>query len=711
MNNPINLFRNTAIELLSRPKRLVKNYSKDKLSADLIAGATVAIVLLPQSIAFALIAELPPQMGLYAAIIGAIFGALWGSSNHIHTGPTNASSLLVLSALSTAVPVGSAEYLIAAGLLAFMVGTFQLVMGLARMGVLVNFVSHSVVVGFTSGAGVLIILKQVPNILGLHLKSENILDTLQGVLLNVSEIHWFTFGLGGIAILAVVLFKRINKKAPTAFIAMASASFLVFLFGLDELGVEVIGMLPSMLPPLSDVSQFSFGLVSKLSTGALAVGAIGLVETSAISRSIAAQTHQRLNNNQEFVGQGLANIFVGLFSGYPTAGSFSRSALNYNARAKTPFAAIFSSLFVLMAMFFLAPLAVYLPKAALAGVLIMTALRIIDRAEIKKIWLGSKEDALIMAVTFFGTLVLHIEFAVLAGILLSLAVYIVKTSVPRVTVLAPTDDYNHLLHQPTKIGCPQLAIMAIEGDIYFGAVNHVEESILNELAKTPSKRLLLLHMRQVVNMDISGIHMLEMLMTMLREKNGDLFLTDVQPNVMTLMIDTGFYEKAGLHNFLNLDFAVNHLFYRVLDPAICIYECDLRIFKECQNLPKRNFVFELPLITPDALANLNTISPQALWERMQTPNGPIVIDVREPGEYDQGHIPNARLISLPTILSEEADLPQDKEVILVCRTGRRSARAENFLKSKAYDNITILKGGILAWEAAGLLEAVEEVAS
>ena len=312
-----------------QPVQLVAHYQRANLRADLISGVTVAIILLPQAIAFALIAELPPQMGLYAAVVGAFVGGLWGSSNQIHTGPTNAISLLVFSTLSGLVQPGTTDFYIAAGLLALMTGVFQLAMGLARLGVLVNFVSHSVIVGFASGAGILIAVKQIAPLLALRFPSHNILETIGGIVGNIGSLHPATAALGLATMLLIIVLRRINPRLPAAMISMVVTALLVYLLDLANLGVDVIGELDQGFPPLADISQFSPALAGRLATGALAVGAIGLVETTAISRSIATQTGQRLDSNQEFVGQGMANIFSGLFTGYPVAGSFSRSAVNF----------------------------------------------------------------------------------------------------------------------------------------------------------------------------------------------------------------------------------------------------------------------------------------------------------------------------------------------------------------------------------------------
>jgi sulfate permease, SulP family len=691
-----------------RPLRLITTYDRTHLRPDLVAGLTVAVILLPQAIAFALIAELPPAMGLYAAVVGAVFGALWGSSNQAHTGPTNAISLLVLSALITTAAPGTPEFLLAAGLMALMAGVFQLAMGLARLGMLVNFVSHSVIVGFAGGAAVLIALNQLRHLLGLEFTSRNVLHTVEATLAGLAQVHQPTAVLGIGTILLILLLRRLDRRLPAALISMAVASLVVFLFRLHETGVRVIGELPRSLPPLADLPYFDLEMIGALSTGALAVGAIGLVETTAISRAISAHTGQRLDSNQEFVGQGLANIFSGLFSGYVVAGSFSRSAVNYEAGARTPIAAIFSSAFVVVAMLLLAPLAAFLPRAALAGVLIVTAYNMIDQREIVRIWQGTRSDAVIMLATFLGTLLLHIEFAVLAGILLSFAFYIMKTSVPRVHAVLPDDDFVHFRHQPQKPECPQLGIVDILGDLYFGAVNHVEEAIYAHAQAYPDQRFLLLRLHSVHHCDISGIHMLESVRHLYRERGGDLYLARVREPVLRLLKSCGFYDELGPDHLLSGDDAVSHLFHRILDPAVCIYECPVRAFKECQNLPKREYDLDVHLHTEFPVAPLPAIPARGLWQQLRNGQSPpLLIDVREPREFHRGHIPQAELVPLPELLADTADLPQGRRIVLVCRSGRRSQRAAHLLLSRGFSDVSILEGGMLAWEAAGLLEAVE----
>jgi SulP family sulfate permease len=690
-----------------QPVHLIRSYRRSNLRPDIVAGLTVAVILLPQAIAYALIAELPPEMGLYTAILAAIVGALWGSSNHLQTGPTNAISLLTLSTLFVMATKGSADYMVLAGLMAIMVGVIQLAMGLARLGVLVNFVSHSVIVGFSSGAAVLIAIQQLPHLLGLELTGHGLLEAIRGIVIHLLEAHRPTAILGLGTILLIVVLRRLNRKLPGPLIAMVAAAAVVWLSGLDQQGVVVIGELPRGLPPIAKLPLLDLGVIGQLAPGALAVAAIGLVEAMSIARSIASQSGQRLDSNQEFVGQGLANIASGAFSGYAGSGSFTRSAVNFEADGQTPMASAFSGLFVLIAMLVFAPMAAYVPRTALAGVLILTAYSMVDRKEIVRIWRGARADAAIMVVTFVGTLILHLEFAVLTGILMSFAVYIIKTSVPEVSPVLPDRNWRHFVPQPDKTPCPQLAILDIFGDLYFGAVSHIEKAVELHLAANPDQRFLLLRMHSVDQCDFSGIHALEGLVHASRERGGDVFFVRVHESVLDLMESTDFCETLGEDHFLGDDEAIPHLFYKVLDPAICIYECDVRAFRECQNLPKHRLPLEFCLSDAPAV-DVADISPQELWQQLCGGAAPLVVDVREPREFERGHVPQAQLMPLPSLLSEMSDLPRDHPLVLVCRSGRRSTRAACALLNRGFDNVAVLRGGMLAWEAAGLLEALDK---
>ena len=697
------------IHYLKRPVRLFQEYDRANFRPDLIAGLTVAVILLPQAIAFSIVADLPPQMGLYSAVIGAIFGALWGSSNQMHTGPANAISLMVFSGLSGAVPPGTAEFAIAAGVMAIMVGIFQMLLGLIRLGVLVNFVSHSVIVGFTVGAGILIAIKQLEPLFGLSLPDSRVYETPFIIAQNIAQTHLPSALIGIGTMIFLVVLRRINPKLPIALLSMIVASLIVYVLRLDLVGVSVIGEIPSGFPPLANLPLFDLDLISRLSAGALAVASIGLVESMAIARSMAAQTGQRLDSNQEFIGQGIANTLSGFFSGYPIAGSFSRSAVNFNNNAQTPVASLISGIFVLIAMLVLGPLAAFLPVSALSGVLIVTAYGMIDVPEMKRIWQSKGGDAAIMVITLVGTLFLAIEFAVLTGIILSLAMYILRTSTPKVHAVLPDARFRHFFNQPDRDDCLQLAVIEILGDLYFGAVQHVEEFILDYAAKHPQQRFLLLRMHNVNHCDFSGVHFLESIVKAYRDKGGDVFLVRMNPRVREIANSTNFDDFIGADHFLDEDEMIGHIFHHILDPAVCIYECPFRVFKECQNLPKQIDVAGMPRFRDIPSGSVVKIPPQKLWDLIHSPNGnaPFVVDVREPREFRRAHIIEASSIPLSRILADDVMLPSDRQIVLVCHSGRRSRRAAYALQSIGCMNVSILDGGMLAWEASHLLEAVD----
>jgi SulP family sulfate permease len=584
-------------------------------------------------------------------------------------------------------------------------------MGLARLGMLVNFVSHSVIVGFATGAGVLIAVRQIPTLLGLDVESHTLVGTAFESVAELTDTGIPTALIGIGTIILIVTLKAINRKIPASLIALVVASLTVFILTPERLGIEVIGELPKGLPPVAGLFQYiSLDLIVDLASGALAIAAIGLVETIAISRTIATESGQRLDSNQEFVGQGLANIVSGVFSGYACAGSFTRSAVNYDSNARTPFAAVISGFLIIVGMFALAPLAVFMPRSALAGVLIVVAISMINRKEIARIWRGTRGDAVIMVVTFLATLFSELALAILLGIILSFALYIIRTSVPRVHQVVPDEGFNHFKFQPDQPVCPQLGVVDILGDLYFGAVNHVEEAIRSSNDKYPDQRFLLVRMHNVNQCDYSGLHMLENVLKSYREKGGDMYMVHVSYRVDKLMTSTGFCDTIGLENYLPDDEAVSYLFYKVLDPAVCIYECPHRVFAECQNLPKQLYSEDGPFTEVDYTTQpVGEVKAKTLWKEMHDGDKrPVVIDVREPREYHHGHIPDAKLVPLITILigDYEPEFKDEQRLVLVCRSGRRSRRAALKLMDEK-DNVEILQGGMLAWEAAGLLEAIE----
>jgi len=694
---------------LTRPLSILGKYSVANLRPDLLAGLTVAVVLLPQAIAYAMIAELPPQMGLYSAIIASIIGALWGSSHHLHTGPTNATSLLVLASLLTIAQPGTTEFVAAAGLLTIMVGIMKLAMGMLRMGVLVNFVADSVVLGFIGGAGVLITINQLRHLLRIDIPSSpSIITTLGDLVYNIGETHYLSLGLGLGTVLVIVIVRRIRPSWPASLVAMVAASAATGFLDLDEQGVRVLGALPRSLPPLAHLPVPGLEMLGRLSAGALAVSAIGLVEAVSSARNIVSRSGQHLDSNQEFVGQGLASIVCGLFSGYTVSGSPTRSMINYNAGGRTAMASVFSGLWVMAAVLGLAPLAAYLPRTALAGVLLVTAWGMADRAEMKKILHTSFGESSILAATFLATLLLPLEFAVLAGVLVSFARYLIKTSTPGVYPVVPDQDFRHFVNVGDSPVCPQLGVMNIEGSLYFGAVHHVEEAIRRNRQENPRQKFLLLRMYMVDHCDVSGIHMLESIVRRYRQLGGDVYLEGVRPRVLHMIGLYGFDRVIGPDHILQSENAISHLFHKVLHPGFCVYECRERVFAECQALPKDDHAVDFQMITENPEHKIEELAPTVLKMLLDDPDEKLLlIDVREKSEYRNWHIKGSRQIPLRKLSEEGPELPPDHSLVFVSRIGRRSELAVEIMQDLGHLRSFNLKGGILAWEAAGYPIAVE----
>ena len=709
--DPLQIWLKDVVSYFVRPAQIVREFKREYVRPDILAGLTVGIVTLPQAIAFALLADLPPQTGLYTAIIAAVVGALWGSSIHLNTGPTNTTSLLVLSTLITVAQPNTPEYLVAASLMAVMVGVIRLVMGVARLGVLVNFVSDSVIIGLTAGAGILIFVNQLQHLLRISIpRSPYFINTFTAILSNIAGTHWLSLALGIITIVIIVGSRRINRNLPGPLLGMVATTLLVALFQLNDYGVIILGELPDDLPPLVIPPLADFDLIQSLMAGSLAMAAIGLVEATSIARVVAIQSGQRLDSNQEFVGQGLANIAVGFFSGYTCAGSFTRSGVNYTAGARSPFANVFAGLFVLISLLTVASYAALIPRAALSGVLIVAAYGMIDRREMKRIWLASRGDSLIMVATLFAALALPLQYAVLSGIIVSIVRFMVKTSTPHVHPVVPDENFIHFIEVEKQPVCPQLAVISVSGALYFGATQHVEAVIRANIDSNPEQRFLLLRMHLVDHCDVSGIHMLESVVRMYRQKNGDVFMDGVRAPVMTQMESIGFNQILGKDHFMDRTESVSYIFHRVMEPSICIYECPVRVFAECQALPKWEFGSRLPEAATLPDFEIPVWRPSKLKRelaRQSAGSDIVLLDVREPREFQRGHIHQSLLMPIRAVPKRGEELPKDRPIVVICRIGRRSRLAAGILKTQGYDNVYNLHGGVLAWEAAGYPLSVE----
>ena len=564
--------------------------TRENLRADISAGLTGAIVVLPQGVAFAAIAGMPPEYGLYAGMIPAIIAALFGSSWHLVSGPTTAASLVLFSALSAFAEPGSADYVSLALTLTLMVGIIQLVMGLARLGVLVNFISHSVIIGFTAGAALLIAANQLKNFFGIPIpRGLHFHETLIEVGNQFGSINLYVTGVALTTLLLGILIKTFRPKWPYMIIAMVGGSLLSVLMnnklGVDVTGIQTVGALPASLPPLS-MPNLSLEAIKNLAPAALAATLFALTEAVSISRSIALKSGQHIDGNQEFFGQGLSNIAGSFFSGYVATGSFNRSGLNYSAGAKTPMAAVLAGGLLMIIVVLVAPFAVYLPNAAMAGILILVAWGLIDFHHIVQILRASKSESAILATTFFSALLLELEFAIFLGVMLSLGLYLKRTSTPTVRVRAPDPQQNNgkFASDPKLPECPQLRFVRIDGSLFFGAVSYVQETLRDFEEQHPEQKNLAIVATGINFIDLAGGEFLVKEAKHRRKLGGQLYLIRVKEDVCGEFKRAGFIDDIGRENiFAGKTEAIGHMFDR-LDRTVCA-RCDKRIFRECAALP------------------------------------------------------------------------------------------------------------------------------
>jgi SulP family sulfate permease len=395
--------------------------------ADAIAALTGAMVVLPQAVAFATIAGLPPEYGLYAAMVPAIVGALWGSSWHLVSGPTTAISIVVFASISPLAEPGTAHYIGLVLTLTLLTGLIQLGMGVARLGVLVNFISHTVIIGFTAGAALLIASSQIKNFFGLDIpRGAHFHEVLIHFGSHIMDINLWVMTVGVATLASGMLAKRFLKKLPYMIVAMVIgslvAAFLNARFGVDQTGIRTVGALVASFPPLS-IPDFSLDAIKQTIFPATIIAILALTEAVAIARSVAIKSDQRIDSNQEFVGQGLSNIAGSFFSGYASSGSFNRSGVNYASGANTPLAAALSAVFLLLIVLLVAPLAAYLPVPSMAAILFIVAYGLIDFHHMGEIIKRHKRERIVLAITFIGTLI-DLEKGIFLGILVSLLFYL-----------------------------------------------------------------------------------------------------------------------------------------------------------------------------------------------------------------------------------------------------------------------------------------------
>lgn len=561
--------------------------NKQTVRADSLAGITGALIVLPQAVAFATIAGLPPQYGLYAAMVPAVVAALWGSSWHLVSGPTTAISIAVFASVSPFAQPGTPEFISMVLTLTFMTGVFQLILGLARMGVLVNFISHTVVIGFTAGAALLIAGSQIKNFFGLDIpRGTPFFETLGLFAKQLDGINPYVTAVAVITLASGILIKLYVPKLPYMIVAMLVGSVAALAlntqYGADVTHIRTVGALPSGLPPLS-LPDFSFATLHQMLFPALIITMLALTEAVSISRAIATKSGQHIDGNQEFIGQGLSNLIGSFFSSYAASGSFNRSGVNYAAGARTPLAAVFASVFLVIILFMVAPLAAYLPNAAMAGILFLVAWGLIDFHHIGLLPKVSRQETIVLWVTLIGTLV-DLEKGIFFGIALSLAFYLYRTSRPGMDSAVPDLEPGsyHYIAAEGRQECPQIKFARVNGSPFFGAVAHFQQFFQALAEREPLRKHIVLITTGMNFVDLAGAEMLAQEARDRRKRGGSLGLYRAKPEVTGMLQRSGFMQEIGVENMYTAKSRPIESLYPKLDPEVC-RTCNARIFPECQH--------------------------------------------------------------------------------------------------------------------------------
>ena len=544
-----------------------RSYNRATFSNDMVAAVIVTIMLIPQSLAYALLAGLPPEMGLYASIAPIILYAIFGTSRALAVGPVAVVSLMTAAAIGDVAQMGTAGYAIAALTLAGLSGGILLLMGVFRLGFLANFLSHPVIAGFITAAGVLIAASQLKHLLGVDAGGHTLLELLGSIVEHLPEINWITFLIGATAtaflfwvrkglkpaLLKMGLSARMAefgaKAGPVA--AVVVTTLTVWIFNLEGEGVRVVGNVPQSLPPLT-MPSFSMDLIDSLIVPALLISIIGFVESISVAQTLAAKKRQRIDPDQELIGLGASNIAASLTGGFPVTGGFSRSVVNFDAGAETPAAGAFTAIGLAIAAVSLTPLIYFLPKATLAATIIVAVLSLIDFSILKKTWNYSKADFSAVAATIFFTLGFGVETGVLTGVILSLALFVYKTSRPHIAEvgLVPNTQHFRNILRHEVITDPCLLTIRVDESLYFANTRFLQDHIYDRVVEDCPIKHVVIMCSAVNEIDMSALESLEAINHRLESFGIKLHLSEVKGPVMDRLKRTDFLDELTGKVFL-----------------------------------------------------------------------------------------------------------------------------------------------------------------
>ncbi len=533
------------------------DFRADAWRADLVAGVTVSLVAIPQSLAYAQLAGVPAYYGLYAALIPTVIGALFGSSNQLSTGPVAMTSLLTAASIAPLAEHGSELFYSYAILLAFLSGIFQIAFGVLRIGVLLNFLSNPVLMGFINAAAIIIGLSQLPTLLGIPAaQSEHFLLDISRVIMHIDTAHLLSLGFGISAILMLLGFKKFAPKLPGVLITVASLTWLSYAIGYADLGGRVVGLVPQGLPTLSLPPLDWHATVALLPAG-FVIALISFMEAMSSCKVIAIKTRAPWDENKELIGQGLAKVAAAFSQAMPVSGSFSRSALNLASDARTPLSSIISAVFVLLTLLFFTSLLHHLPKPVLAAIIMMAVMNLINFQSIRNAWRANRDDGLAAIVTFVSTLAFapNIQNGILTGIILSLSLLLFRMMHPRVAILGLHSDTtlrDAVRHNLPPLH-PKLGAIRFDGALRFVNVSYFEDALLKLERENPEMECILVQSSGINEIDASGIEMLKNVLERFKSSGIKLAFSGLKKQVSDVMDRTGLSEKIGAENIYATD--------------------------------------------------------------------------------------------------------------------------------------------------------------
>ncbi len=553
-----------------------KTYTKTTLTNDMVAAVIVTIMLIPQSLAYALLAGLPAEMGIYASIAPIILYAIFGTSRALAVGPVAVVSLMTAAAIGKIAVPGSADYIAAAITLAFLSGGFLVLLGMFRLGFMANFLSHPVIAGFITASGIIIAASQLKHILGIKADGHNLYELVISLFTHVNETNWATLALG-ISTTAFLFWVRKGlkpllttlglkprmadlgtKMGPIA--AIAVTILLAWGLNLQDKGMALVGDVPQGLPPLT-LPSFSLDMWSSLVGSAVLISIIGFVESISVAQTLAAKKRQRIDPDQELIGLGAANLGASFTGGFPVTGGFSRSVVNFDAGADTPAAGAYTAVGLGLASLLLTPLIFFLPKATLAATIIVAVLSLVDLSILKKTWQYSKADFMAVLATILITLGFGVELGVTAGVLISILIHLYKSSRPHMAVVGQVPNTEHYRNVLRHDVITQEAILTVRVDesLYFANARFLEDAIYDLVAKHPKVKHVILMCPAVNAIDMSALESLEAINERLKDLNVKFHLSEVKGPVTDRLARTDFLEHLSGRIFLSQHSAILEL--------------------------------------------------------------------------------------------------------------------------------------------------------